>query len=1173
MAILSGDIKILVSERLTDNDDGGGQITGTEIIDGASNNIFPDVSDLDRVYGRIRLRKLAMSVHTDNTDTLYGSMVTVDESPEDDKTSILLFATGVTADERANAQNRIESYLVMGPLSRYIPLGNQLTGQKTILCYAREDVPLPETGDVYVLNFDGQYQYVRLTGATGEMQTFEDADGVFQRFVIVMEISDALRNDYSAPSAPSRYTSNIDDTTQVMLRTTTVADAATYFGMTQLAEPISSGDMTLKVDSIFGQLVPSATVESPILDASPAGERSILTPAADGVIDEYIYFRSYQFIYYAQRAIMPGTLDLTFSSWSYTDDAQGNVIYAGSTVGTVDYESGKIDLTGYTFPFGGSGGGNYLHYKPAAVITQSVHSARTVIQLQNRGYNYVASLLPIPAPGSLSIAYMAQGRWYSISDNGTGNLTGVEGGSGTPSYTTGSVVVTLAAFPEIIYNWGSPAHFEVGAAGSYPIELPVFEHDFAVPLVPGTVSVTWPGSSLTDAAGDGLLTGNGVGYVDYATGKVQIKPSTYPAANTIINFGASEASVAPEDKITEAATATLTGSTADFTLGAAPIEPGTVRLDWTVNTTIIGSIGTTLHSTALTALDDGNGTLRIDGQNVGTINYTTGACSMTATNPQPAGNQWVSQSGNSTTAEWRDPTTTYLIDNGVINAAYLAAGTAISPLAQTGQITVSSLQIDLTPDTANALVAGSVLFKLNSKTYFDRSGVLYNDHDTDNGSATAVGSVDYSTGLVTISAFNSGAVSDFTVYSLLTQFGLWQADRLYFRTPGAPIQPASLAFRANLWDGTQVTATSAFDGTITADKINGTIDYETGIVSIEFGVYVLDSGLSEDDKALGWYNAANVDENGYIWRPEPIMPDTAFFNCVTYDTLPLSADILGLDPVRLPIDGRVPIFRDGDVVILHNTETETLPVLAVSGTHQLSQINITSYSVTDATTATVNSAKYRLDTTTGIITLDDDTGITQPLTVRHRIEDMVLVNDVQINGRMATIAQISHDYPAGASASSALLCNPTDLQARVSYLFDPQPWTGAWSDTLIGSEPSAEYNDTTYPLTVTNRGCITEKWAIIFTSSTSFRLIGQNVGEIATGDVSTTLQPTNPNTGSAYFTLNPLGWGAGWATGNVLRFNTIGAMFEFWVSRTTLQGAATGSSDSFGFNTFGNANG
>ena len=55
MTIQTADIKILKSQVLLDTTDGGGAMTGSEVIDGQSNNLFPDISELDRTYGRIAL--------------------------------------------------------------------------------------------------------------------------------------------------------------------------------------------------------------------------------------------------------------------------------------------------------------------------------------------------------------------------------------------------------------------------------------------------------------------------------------------------------------------------------------------------------------------------------------------------------------------------------------------------------------------------------------------------------------------------------------------------------------------------------------------------------------------------------------------------------------------------------------------------------------------------------------------------------------------------------------------------------------------------------------------------------------------------------------------------------------------------------------------------------------
>jgi hypothetical protein len=170
------------------------------------------------------------------------------------------------------------------------------------------------------------------------------------------------------------------------------------------------------------------------------------------------------------------------------------------------------------------------------------------------------------------------------------------------------------------------------------------------------------------------------------------------------------------------------------------------------------------------------------------------------------------------------------------------------------------------------------------------------------------------------------------------------------------------------------------------------------------------------------------------------------------------------------------------------------------------------------------------------------------------------VRQTDINGEITFTRPMTHNYPLGSYVSSALVAG--DLFARVPLVFDQSSWNGTYSDTP-GTTATATFNNTTYPITVTNRGAITEKWVAQFTSSTAFNIIGENVGVIATGNTSADCSPINPNTSAPYFTIPALGWGSGWATGNVLRFNTVGSMFPVWVVRTVQQGPETVTDDSF----------
>ena len=204
---------------------------------------------------------------------------------------------------------------------------------------------------------------------------------------------------------------------------------------------------------------------------------------------------------------------------------------------------------------------------------------------------------------------------------------------------------------------------------------------------------------------------------------------------------------------------------------------------------------------------------------------------------------------------------------------------------------------------------------------------------------------------------------------------------------------------------------------------------------------------------------------------------------------------------------------------------------------------------------------YTTDLDAGTVTFVSVAGYSQPVTIQHRIEDMAIVREAQISGQLTFTRALTHAYPLGSFVSSALVAG--DRFARTSVVFDQATWNGTWSDSAVGSPATASFNAVANPIVVTNRGALTERWAVQFTNSTSFNVIGENVGVIASGNTSTDCAPLNPNTGAPYFSIPALGWGLGWSTGNLLRFNTIGAEFPVWVVRTVQQGPETVPDDSF----------
>lgn len=483
--------------------------------------------------------------------------------------------------------------------------------------------------------------------------------------------------------------------------------------------------------------------------------------------------------------------------------------------------------------------------------------------------------------------------------------------------------------------------------------------------------------------------------------------------------------------------------------------------------------------------------------------------------------------------------------------------------ARTDTYTPEAIVIDLCPYTSDAVVPGSVQFVWMGETYVDFEGVIYRDR-TDSNPGIASGRIDYAAGTVRMTDYVVGAnPATITLQSLWTRRSAWKTASIFMRTQAAPIKPTGYVLTLTDTAGNALTATGDLSGNLLGTHMWGRIDYLTGMVELQFGDFVLDSSLTAAQKAEWWYDPADVGavEADKIWRPWPVDPTTLRYNSVAYFYLPIDADILGLDPVRLPQDGRVPIFRVGSYVVVGHTGSVGPANLSNGNVVDCARERLSRVRLVGNDGAVIHTG-YTADLDAGLVTVVDNTGWVQPVTVQHRIEDLVRVSDVQIDGTLTFTRQLSHDYPLGSIVSSAIMTGT--LFARVSHLFDQQTWDQAtWADAVDGNPAPATYNASLSPIEVTNLGALTERWVLRFTSSTSFQIIGEHVGNIGTGSTSVDCAPINPIAGVPYFTVRADGWGAGWAVGNIVRLNTVGAIYPFAAIRTVQQGPAAGIDYSF----------
>jgi hypothetical protein len=566
------------------------------------------------------------------------------------------------------------------------------------------------------------------------------------------------------------------------------------------------------------------------------------------------------------------------------------------------------------------------------------------------------------------------------------------------------------------------------------------------------------------------------------------------------------------------------------------------------------------------ATDDRQGKLPQTNSSAGTVDYVTGEIYFPVEDFFEAKTWSSSREGGDST--WKSTTIQDSFGAGAkVNILYqpdLYKNTSVTETLPT-----KPLVLVLTPYTADAIVPGTVRFTIGSTVYEDNEGVIHHTVNPSTGVGTVAGTIDYGSGTVALTNWVAGSAT-FSVQSLATYRGQFTESEFYFRTAGAPLRPASLQVSTVALDGEQIVGASEVGGDIVGDDVEGTVDVEFGMVNLRYGALVLDDDLTPEEKAEEWYNPANVDGDGYIWKPRKVIPPTTRYNATIYSYLPLSADLLGLSPVRLPVDGRVPFLKPGNTAAVHHTDSFTITG-PISGNDPINcgRTRIARFWIYDANGIKVSEAKYSMNLTTGVgsfvpgFTLDS---YVLPFTAYHRIVDEVLVTDVDVSGKVTFSPALTHQFPVGSYISSEWNLTNTgsrDLQARVSKVFSLQTW-GSWDDPEPESPIVGQFNQALYPIVTTNDGAIQEEWRISFTGATTVNVIGQTVGQINTSGTLSTLTdiaPINPTTSQPYFTIPTEGWGAGWVSGNQLRFTTYAADYPIDLLRCVQAGAAAGDAD------------
>ncbi|MBK1719236.1 hypothetical protein CKO27_16580 [Thiocystis violacea] len=528
---------------MTDFDDGGGKMTAVEIVSGAENSVFDDLSDVDRAAGDVSIRKIYAAVTSDAADKYLDAGVVVFRPPEDPAVSVLAFSTGDFYDERTALRAKLESGIARG--ARYMGhlWGPHGIGQRAVMLWVRPDVEIPPVGRrlelvAFSSNTETHSQVIWITRVVDELVTIYDSDGGFQVKSVVCELAEPLRHAY-AGTEPTRTDPGTPAT--IAYQTRYNHDAVTINGIAPLSADADVGDYGLRVASIYSPLIPTAFSETALPDVTPGGDSIALTGTGSGTVTATTALNVVgpSKSLFLGSPVLPGTLTVSVSGASISD-SNGVMRLSGLDVGRIDYGAGVI-VWNDTCPSYGTAT-KTLTFRPAAKPLRVADTATQVVTVENRGYVWVITLTPIPQPGTLRVAYRVNNEWYQLTDQGAGQLTGADSsyGTGQINFASGTVTLTTGALPdaesEILYAWSTAVEY-LDRTDRAPPALIVRGQTANPNVLPGTVTISWGALTLEDTAGDGILTGaGGEARIVYRTGAWWLEPATIPARGTEITL-------------------------------------------------------------------------------------------------------------------------------------------------------------------------------------------------------------------------------------------------------------------------------------------------------------------------------------------------------------------------------------------------------------------------------------------------------------------------------------------------------------------------------------------------------------------------------------------------------------------------------------------------------------
>lgn len=1200
MTITQNDVKFYKSEIMSDSDDSGGQMTSVVLENDSVNELFPILSRLDSTAGRLALRKVYLStLSSGGTDTYYGSHTIITQPPENQNISCLMFSTNNSFDKQMTAKSKIEQYRIAGGTSPMTLVGDYPIGVKTIIVKQLYSVPLPSVGDVYNLYTSSYSQNVYIASVTDT--------GVSASYrTVVLEFSVVLAYAFTAATTTIKRTS-INSTIEFCsikpVEPITNGDSVINLDSikTSIVPSISSTVNT-------GATYPFAA--SVLVDAGP-----LVTMKVEGPHDTLT-----NFAFKLPNMIKPGSLSVSFTELGTGLNDNGAAGFtAGASAGSIDYGTGYVIVNRDNTSPVNILGVSYIPQVESSTIGFTRGVEVTDSSLVYIDTLVEVELYRDILPKTVKVSYVSQGNAVVLQDYaGDGTIYGGSSldGVGTINYSTGDVAVTLTYPPDlgthVIFTWVPKGITEYLAQKTDKYAYYYADAtEVKSKLSPGYyVKSSTSTSNYGDVALDGVSKAVSLYMEGLPTSAIQVggvgKPGYFTTLNGIEKLlFYTNGTLLPEKD----STLTLRATTSYGGLTNTHASQGTLPignyhgqrlthleiLDVSCNITILLRVENGTYTTYQIPI---NGKIQIDtttwaGYFITDVEYSTSGTSYYGNYnivvPVGEFDAGMTISPTATTINVRQydgattslgtPTVLITGDGGVSvtgsiwnhsNTHYhFKISRSYTTVAPDGSTVIA------TDDGILEFLPGTEDVEVEMQFTIDKLH-LDNCIDTTSDSQFRFGGYEYVTDIGSGHIFRY-ETNDITVGSTIYD-GYLNPSGLRLDVSMGMFNPSLGEYTLSSWVARNATMSyadaSAPQTALRASIVNktddiadyhnklfyqskyGNITKNTVIVNLA-GTILQDDGLGglTNNGVLTIANAVNYDAGQICFETSGtslLLERTIIHNSERYEILNVNTG--EIDASSLPADGKVPVFSVGSVVVIHKTDESIIASPAAEAVYTVSGAPFTKMSVRQSDGVfLVEGIDYTENLGAGSVTMSVQFSGTIPITVRGTHEEMNLVSGVTLN-TIKLASPVNSSFGVGTYISKALVHG--DKVTYASKPFDQSTWTSVWSDSLIGSDSSANYNSVAYPVVISSTGAVTERWRLNFTSSTAFQIIGETVGVIGTGTTATSISPINPVSGTPYFTINHLGFGTGWAAGNQLRFNTYSPSSPIWFVRVVTPGAA-----------------